>query len=214
MNGIYNLVFTFVMSSIVTIGLSKMDVLLDYETIAIIFLASCPWKFGDTVVSLWGGKSEGRIYSLFGIYQDATGDAFQFFSFSLYQSGYKATQLCGFSLYQLAKVDAFQFFGISLFQEAVDEACQGGGIIGHQSAGGNAVQGIGISLYQVAEHDAAQCCGLSGYQSAGNEALQFVGIALWQRARAKAFQGLGILMCQTGPDVSGQWFGVQFIRRH
>ncbi len=112
------------------------------------FLLSYPWRFGKTILSLWGGVNpEGSVYSLCSVYSDAGGEASAIFS--LHQIGYNTSHIFGIGL-QFARNNAEGILGIAI-QFAGDNAEQVLGIALWQNAGRKAVLGFGIPLYQKGE---------------------------------------------------------------
>ena len=154
-----------------------------------------PWKIGSNTYSLFGGFSEGNIYSLFGVIQDAGKDANCFIGLLYQRAGGNATQIAGISLYQKAGKDATQFFGISSYQIADAVALQCIGVMFCQeSVKSSAGQVVGLSTYQKSRH---------------RDVCQIIGIAIWQDGHLNAGQGFGVVLCQKAETVS-QAAGISF----
>lgn len=118
-----NSIFTMlVVGSIITIMKITNQSFSNLEIIGIALLVF-PWPVGKNIWSLFGGfnyQTRGNIYSLFGIFQIAEGDAFMISGINLYQvCGGEAMQIITLNLYQNGFYAAQQIAGVSFYQKSM-----------------------------------------------------------------------------------------------
>ncbi len=153
--------------------------------IIFIFLLSYPYKIGDNIYSVWGGRNdEGSVYSLSPLYADAKDDAVAFTGLGHLTGGRDAIQLLGIGGYIKGGHDAFQGFGI-----------------GYVNGGHDAAQVLGIG-YQNGGRDAIQILGI-GYQNGGRNAKQLMGMGVQIAKEGAAALGFGIPLYQKGATFTG-----------
>lgn len=132
-----------------------------------------PFNIGGDIWTIAGNaRTNGSIYSVFSVYQDAKEDAFSLVNIGYQSAGKNTLHFIGMA-YQSAGKDTNQVIGLA-----------------HQNAGNSAAQIIGIA-YQNVNNIAVQITGIA-YQNSGNDALQFVGIAYQNSYDAKHFVGVTI----------------------
>lgn len=221
---VQNFLFTVVVTFAIASGMHAFNFVIHWYTIVATFLLSYPWKMpSGNVYSLFGGSSDKKIYSLFGIYQIAEYDAFCLTGVLLYQSAGNATQIFGISFMQIAEEKATQLGGICFLQEGERSARQFLGIAGFQRAheveqfaglviaqhGTDVTQGFGICIIQSGQLYASQIAGIIFFQL-GHEswADQVFGINGYQYSKGSASQGVGILIYQQGGYEAKQGFGI------
>lgn len=153
-----NLLLTAVMGSVLSVIFLPMT----WWYYPLFYFISYPWTFRGHINSLWGGASENGVGSVFGIYQEAGGDA-----------------VCILSLFgvQRSGRDAVQGGGICFFQEAGDCAHFGIGLLVRQRSGYFSRQLFGVAFEQHSERDVKLHLGLVWKQRA-REKFRGWGIAI------------------------------------
>ena len=173
--------------------------------VATITALSYPVKIKKNIYSLWGGfNSEGSVYSLFGIIQDAREHACSLLGISIAQlaDDGECWHGIGIAIFQLANEDAQQLIGATLLQISREECRQWLGFAAIQRGDGDVEQFIGIALWQQSEQTAVQLVGIVLIQIGIEYSRQGIGIALYKTA-SKCFCGIGITLLEKASFFEG-----------
>lgn len=162
------------------------------KRLALVAILCIPFDIGGNIFTILGSaESNGSIYSLVSLHQDAKKDAFAFFFAGNQKAGKNAIVLFSVAVIQHAGNDAIVAVGIAGNQHAGDDAIIVFGIAGNQKAGRDAVVVFGVAGNQKAGKNAVVAFGIAGNQKAGRNAVILLGVAGNQYAK-NGIYGVGL----------------------